>query len=216
MIYFSGDEHFNHIFLLTKCRQHMVKHTIQRDPITDALSFNTIEDGITEVLNMNKYVIDRLNEQTEEGDTIISAGDVIFKYSWVKELNPSREGVLKSVKDVRSKLKASFIYVEGNHDTSNGSKDNIKEITMDICGRSAIIRHHPIEDGTDPHYAPYDICLHGHSHEKRKTSWSDDGNILNINICLDATGFNLLSKQDIHNIYISNKERKALKEGASL
>lgn len=137
MIYFTSDLHLNHRAVIPMCGR----------------DFETIEQ-------MNKTLIDNINERVRKDDTLYILGDVTNK------------GTVASANELISQIKCKNLYlIEGNHDKKYDETlfkeiHKLTEIHVGVAGKnySITLCHFPMMSWYK--YRHGSIHLHGHIHSK--------------------------------------------------
>jgi calcineurin-like phosphoesterase family protein len=142
------------------------------------------------VERMGEILLINANQQAKNrDDLIIHVGDFYCyrsdRGSKIIKIHPS---------EYLSKINATFINVQGNHDNTN----KVLSIGADIVTNigpyyNCHITHHPsYDENSRVYYKKNLINICGHVHRSWKTFYDHDRNILNINVGVDVWKYNLV------------------------
>lgn len=149
---------------------------------------------------MNEVLISGCNLHAKKNDIVIHIGD-LYAYGSedgqiVSRTNPAYE---------IEKINATFVNLEGNHDTNNKVKSigsylrtSMGPFTDVSLGHYPSV--HPLAKGT---FRPGDIHLCGHVHNKFKYLIDKENQVLNINVGIDVWGYKIISENNLID-YIKN------------
>lgn len=105
-------------------------------------------------IHMTESLIRNWNQRVKQDDLVYHIGDFYHK------TNGSSPDILK---DIILQLNGQIIFICGNHDSNNGVKTSISNITLQLGGKNLFLQHKP---PTNIKEIPInaDIVLHGHVH----------------------------------------------------
>lgn len=121
--YYISDLHYGHENIIKICNR----------------PFNTVEE-------MNKSIVDVINNTCGEEDILYHIGDISMKKKWYEEL--------------ASQLKCKLVCINGNHDKRFVQGEDILEITEHK--KLVVLCHYPMYSWNKAHYGS--IHLYGHTH----------------------------------------------------
>jgi len=113
---------------------------------------------------MNEHLIQNWNARVHKKDTVYVLGDF--------GLAPKE--VLKHWLEL---LKGTKVLILGNHDVSKtaaleiGFSEVHELYVYKADGKRVILSHYPVESDY------YDLCLHGHTHQKNYSNWETQFNV---------------------------------------
>lgn len=156
-IWITSDLHFYHDNIVSHCNRP-----------------TTIEEH-------NDWLINILNSNIKEGDTVYHCGDFGF----------GKNATFDNLKNILSRLNGNWLFIIGNHDKENQLKEICKEATgkhqvlgyyyeRRYRGKNLIMFHFPIENWNKQRYGS--IHLHGHLHNNKTRLHIDN----RFNVCFDV------------------------------
>jgi len=152
MNWFTSDTHFGHFNIIEYAKR----------------PYKTVQF-------MDEVLINNWNEKVQPQDTVYFLGDFCFK-----RCAEAPEG--SPFEYYRSKLNGSIVFIQGNHDHSNGFKPILQNGVIEYGGERIFLVHKP------EHYNPkYAINLVGHVHDEWKFQKYDTTILLNVGV--DQWGF---------------------------
>jgi len=101
---------------------------------------------------MDYVLIRNWNSRVKPEDIVFFLGDFCFKQ--MKD---------KTAKYYIDQLNGQIIFISGNHDSNNGVKTCIHDISIYLGGKHLLLVHRPEESAYG-----YDLCLVGHVHDAWK------------------------------------------------
>ena len=164
MIHFTSDIHADHFNIIKYCKRPL----------------STVEE-------MNKTLIDNINNTCKPNDTLYHVGDFVFK---------------TKPRKFESQIKCKIIFIKGNHDPYEWPE--IMTITMSKL--NFLVQHRPPTHIAEiPDFCDAVICGHEHNNWKtqmfyRKISETTAQPIPIINVSCDNWGFKPLDKNQLLNI----------------
>ena len=161
MIFFTADTHFLHGRIIEYCAR---PFTMQR----------FLGDQAPDVERMNNVLIANWNNVVTETDCVYMLGDFSF-------------GGVEQAREILHRLNGEIILVIGNHDKKIKKQHGLfaevhKYLELHYDGMKLLLTHYPVIDARDINGRPfnerdYDLCLHGHVHEKYKFSGFNSVNV---------------------------------------
>lgn len=153
------------------------------------------------VLEMNAGLIDKCNAVASEEDIVIHLGDFLIYGN-----DQGEQGLKINPRFFLKKINATFLNIEGNHDTTNKTK-SVGWFVQTRLGNTfpdVSIAHYPsfhpkIKDLVRPGW----IHLCGHVHDKWKCFIDKDRQVLNINVGVDVWDYKPVSETELIS-YIKN------------
>lgn len=144
---------------------------------------------------MNEILLKNINQRCKDDDILIHVGDFMQygndrKWSGVK-INPN---------EFVSKIKPTFVNIEGNHDRNNKVKSVCSSMRTTLGKKytSVSIGHYP---STNPKakgsFRKGDVRLCGHVHGKWKYLIDFENKVLNINVGVDVWNYNPVSEDEL-------------------
>lgn len=122
--YYISDLHYGHENIIKICNR----------------PFTTVEE-------MNKSIVDIINNTCDADDILYHIGDIAMKKKWYNELTPQ--------------LNCKLVCINGNHDKRFVQGADILEIKEDK--RLVVLCHYPIYSWNKAHHGS--IHLYGHTHK---------------------------------------------------
>ena len=140
-------------------------------------------------------LIEQCNAVASKNDCVFHVGDLIMLSN---DRHDTIEDVLDAnaytLKDIKQRITANFITIEGNHDDGHSFEADCKSMVLDLNQnyRNVYVSHFP-SDHKDYH-GPYckaktKVVLCGHVHDAWLLKYDALKNVLNINVGTDVWGF---------------------------
>lgn len=158
MLYFYSDPHFGHTNIIRYC-----------------------ERPFANVAEMNAELIRRYNETVGPNDTVVWVGDCFFCSA-------------EQARGIIDQLDGTKILVLGNHDRRESYMERlgfslvVRELRMNLEGRSVRVSHYPWRHFYDPSFKYYERCptsrspdellFHGHVHD----AWTRKDTAINVGV----------------------------------
>jgi calcineurin-like phosphoesterase family protein len=150
---------------------------------------------------MDETLIKNHNERVKPEDTVFFLGDFCFRNS---AGGKSGEGVPRKYTDYLSRLNGHYIFVQGNHDSSNGLKAPIQKLVLEYGGFRINCTHKP--EHADPSYT---INLVGHVHSAWRVKRLSAESIM-FNVGVDVNNYRPVNWNEINKViaeFIRNEKR---------
>jgi calcineurin-like phosphoesterase family protein len=191
MIWFSGDKHLFHDFMLwgkkncVQCGKPLRRQDVHADgqSLCCAAEVKQAErpprPGFKDVWEMNKTIIDNHNSVVEKGDLVYEIGDFALKCN------------AKEARDARYEMKGNFYLIEGNHDQVATKipdcwvwiKDRIRIKPAGWDTPHITLDHYAGRVWHGSHKGTWQLYGHSHGHLPEEPQW------LSFDVGVDAQDF---------------------------
>jgi calcineurin-like phosphoesterase family protein len=153
---------------------------------------------------MNIGLVRSMNMRIGKDDSVMHVGD--FCCRGVERGTP---GLRVPLPMWLASLNGHWTFVLGNHDRNNGLRHGLQEARVLLGGYTAHVQHRPVDlnNVARLYHEGVDFVICGHVHSTWQTTWI--GDVLHINVGVDAHKYNPLNDSEVVGIY----ERETRKRG---
>jgi calcineurin-like phosphoesterase family protein len=199
MIWFSGDKHFFHDFMLwgkkqcVQCAKPLRRQDVHADgqSLCCAAVVKQMEPpprpGFTDIWHMNKTIVANHNEVVAKGDLVYELGDLGLKCT------------PQALRDIRYEMNGQFYFVNGNHDQVAEQipdafvwmKDLVRVSPKGWQVPPIVLCHYAMRVWHGSHKGTWQLYGHSHGNLPEEAQW------LSFDVGVDANNFYPVSIEDV-------------------
>ncbi len=169
VIYFWSDTHFGHAKIIEYCKR-----------------------PFKSLIEMDSTLINNFNSRVSENDLCFFLGDFCMKKS-----TEASDAPQKAFDYYRNQLKCkNIVFLEGNHDSNNGTKTPIQHIVIDHGGNRIFLAHNPKHLNEE-----YKFNYSGHCHGNRGVFNRLGKKSIVVDLSADCWNFSPVTINDINREY---------------